>query len=706
MATGMLDEVTRRARTVYLQGPYGTGKTELAVQHIYRLLADGVSPERIVVIVPQRTLGRPYQLAMRDVERGPLGHVSVRTVGGIARDMVSLWWPAVAQQAGFVQPDWEPTYLSVETAQYYMERFVRPAQRDGKFDSINVPPNRLISQILDNLNKAALMGIPHTEVASRLRAAWGDRPSSRLLVFTTTQEVASAFRQHCLDNSLLDFSLQVEIFTQHLLPDPAFRESFFGAFSHLIADNVEEDTPVTHDIIRDWLPTLDSALLVSDTEAGFRVFLGADPGGAAALGAMCDETVTLTDAPATTPALVRLADEISGAFTADSPPVPEDSSGDVDIHDAFEFRFHNYYPQMLDWVAGQIAGLVEDGVAPGDIVVLAPFLSDALRFSLMHKLEQLGIDSVSHRPSRALRDEPAARAMLALAAIAHPQWDLLPPDADMVDALGQAIGGLDPVRAQLLAKVIYRRKKAADFALTPFENVKAEMQARITYTLGERYEGLRTWLADYRTSEPAPLDHFFSRLFGEVLSQPGYGFHTRQEAGRIVAQLIESARRFRQVLYVGADPDLDRVGTDYLTIVNQGLLAALHVPSWRDEARDAVFMAPAYTYLMRNRVADYHFWLDVGSNGWWERLDQPITHPYVLSRSWQADRMWTDGDEYTAQQAMLHRIAVGLVRRCRKKIFLGISDLGEQGFEQRGPMLRIFQQILRRHPLQGQESES
>ena len=43
------------------------------------------------------------------------------------------------------------------------------------------------------------------------------------------------------------------------------------------------------------------------------------------------------------------------------------------------------------------------------------------------------------------------------------------------------------------------------------------------------------------------------------------------------------------------------------------MLAALHVPSWRDEVRDAVFMAPAYTFLMRDRVADYQFWLDVGS---------------------------------------------------------------------------------------------
>jgi hypothetical protein len=35
------------------------------------------------------------------------------------------------------------------------------------------------------------------------------------------------------------------------------------------------------------------------------------------------------------------------------------------------------------------------------------------------------------------------------------------------------------------------------------------------------------------------------------------------------------------------------------------------------------------------------------------------------------------------------------VRRCRKQIYLGIADLGESGFEQRGILLRVLQQVLR-----------
>jgi hypothetical protein len=122
------------------------------------------------------------------------------------------------------------------------------------------------------------------------------------------------------------------------------------------------------------------------------------------------------------------------------------------------------------------------------------------------------------------------------------------------------------------------------------------------------------------------------------------------------------------------------------------------VGSWRDELADAVFIAPAYTYLMRNRPVEVQFWLDVGSNGWWERLDQPLTHPYVLSRNWQPGDTWTDDHENLHQRDRLRRLMLGLVRRCKRQVYLGISDLGEQGFEQRGPMLNVFQQVLRRYP--------
>ena len=137
-------------------------------------------------------------------------------------------------------------------------------------------------------------------------------------------------------------------------------------------------------------------------------------------------------------------------------------------------------------------------------------------------------------------------------------------------------------------------------------------------------------------------------------------------------------------------------------MVDEGVIAAQYVRSWRLEPEDAVLLAPAYTFIIRNQPVDYQFWLDVGGRGWWERLYQPLTHPYVLSRHWpprgREDATWTDSDEVKAREEALHRLVQGLTRRCRRRIYLGLSELGEQGYEQKGPLLQVIQRVLRSLP--------
>lgn len=133
-------------------------------------------------------------------------------------------------------------------------------------------------------------------------------------------------------------------------------------------------------------------------------------------------------------------------------------------------------------------------------------------------------------------------------------------------------------------------------------------------------------------------------------------------------------------------------------MVERGVIAAQYVPAWgpMPNVEEAVLLTPAYTFLMRNRPVDYQFWLNVGSPGWWERLYQPLTHPYVLTRHWHHGDVWTDAHEVETQTQALHRLVQGLIRRCHVRIYLGISDLGEQGYEQRGPLLQAIQGALRR----------
>jgi len=672
---------------VFLSGPTGTGKTTVGVERVLYMLENGVPGNQILLLVPQRTLASPYYDALHSPSTPSGGDVNILTIGGLARRMVDLFWPIIAEDAGFANPNQSPTFLTLETAQYYVSHLVRPLIDEGYFDSLSLDRNRLYSQIVDNLNKASVHGFPHTKIGERLISAWiGDPGQAR--IYEDAQYCANIFREFCLEHNLLDFSLQLEIFIRFIWTAPLCHEYITREFRHLIFDNLEEDTPATKDLLHDWLSVFRSALLIYDNDAGYRRFLGADPESTIELAGLMELQTQLDEGFVSSESVSQFGFALTSALAQENQsPISNPNSRKAIIYPQPNIRF---YPDMLDWVTNHISALVDKGTAPGEIAILSPYLSDALRYTVVDRLNQLNIPSRSHRPSRSLREEPSTRCLITFSKLAHPHWGLTPQKSDVTYALIQAISNLDLIRAHLLTNIVYRKGK-----LSAFDAVKPSVQERITYLLGGKYEHLRLWLEDYLDDESQELDHFLSRLFGEVLSQPGYGFHADYNAGSVAANLVESVQKFRLVAGEVLASEGMSLGREYLQMVEDGVIAAQYLQPWQSDPEDAVFLAPAYTFLMSNRPVDYQFWLDVGGRGWYERLYQPLTHPYVLSRNWPIGQSWTDIDETASNQDTLFRLAIGLVRRCRQGIFLGLSDLSEQGYEHKGVLLRAIDKALR-----------
>ena len=692
-------------RKIWLEGPAGSGKTSAAVARLLHLLQHGVPAESIMIFLPQRSLAQPYIRALREQARYSGGQVAIHTVGSLSLQLVEMFFFLVAERAGFMHPRDLPNFLSLELAQYFMTRAIEPVidQRDY-FNSVRIDRARLYSQIVDNMNKAALVGFPLSEIGSRLKTALaaGDGGVEQAHIFDDAQTCALAFREYCLAHNLLDFSLYIEVFrdhVQHLSQAQAFLR---GRYRHLIADNVEEDSPASHGVLAWLIKQCRSALVIYDRDAGFRRFLGADPEHARRLRNVCDLRQSFDASLVMQPPVRALGAKLAAQLDANLPAMDanrpqndaEAADNDADPRLALFPAAHRYHPQMVDWVAAEIGALVhERDVPPAEIVVLAPFMSDVLRFGLFEGLEKRGVKARSHRPSRALRDERAARALLTLARLAHPQWGMTPTEFDMAFALMTAIDGLDLIRAKLLTEMLYRGGELRSFAGVE----SAAMQSRITFELGERYDRLQRWLRLYIESGGVDaIDIFFRRIFGELLSRPGYGFHGDIDAGNIAMNLVDSARNFRWSLdfmsRYGEESDLS---LDYVKMVERGVIANFYLRSWVAEAEDSVLVAPAYTFLLKNQAVDYQFWLNIGSEGWSRRLYQPLTHPEVLSLGWAAGRVWTEADEQAWSRRTLSRLLLALTRRCRAGVYLGYSELSESGYEQRGLLLETIQSLLR-----------
>ena len=149
---------------------------------------------------------------------------------------------------------------------------------------------------------------------------------------------------------------------------------------------------------------------------------------------------------------------------------------------------------------------------------------------------------------------------------------------------------------------------------------------------------------------------------------------------------VESACKFRRAVGGVLERENEVVGKAYVEMVQEGVVSAFYAVDGVDPP-EAVLIAPAHTFLLRNRSYAHQFWLDVGSTAWHRRIHQPLTNPYVLSADWNRRDQWSAAWERRFETERLTCIVAGLIRRCTDSIYLYASELSAQGQEQTGDLL-------------------
>ena len=667
----------------FLAGPMVAGQRQALIERLRLVLESGVPGYAILVLLPDRATARRFRQEVDRLDLGPYGAVDLQTYYGLASRLIRLFWPLVAGRAGFAAPGRPPVLLNYETAQYLMGQLAEPLLSQGYFEGLSMRPQRILSQLLDDLNKAAVSGFALSEVAPRLREAWTGE-DCRLRSYDQVQRCIELFRGHCLQHGLLDASLVFEVFNTHIVAEDEFWRYFVDRYRHLLVDSAEELVPIAHDLVGRLLPQCDSALIGGDEKAGFRIFLGIDAAGAGDLRAQCREVIDVDPASCSNLHLVAFAERIGEKLNQG---VAKRGQGEPK-RAVVEMVQKRYRSQMIEQVARHIGQLIERGVAPGEIAVVTPHADGVLRFILSATFRAADIPFTVVRRYEALREEPVVRTCLILATLAHPEWGQSLSLFDLSAAFERALKPLDPLRSELVARHLYDLRRGQ---LKPATELNANMRERIGAAAVERYEELRQWIENYRAEESGPFDHFLRRLFGEVLSHA----ELEPEDAQVYSKLIASAASFRQ-----AAPAMELIGTAsgqrYVEMVLSGVVAAQYLTDVDlEEAPESIaLVAPVSTYLLSGHSARYQFWLDIGSLSWWEPLHQPLTNHYVLTRRWNRDERWTDPVDFSYRNQNLYRLVRGLCLRCRSGIYLCASDSEGRGEVQDGPLMMAVQQVL------------
>lgn len=668
---------------LFLSGPVNSGKTSIALRRLDALLRlRRRTGNAILVLTPLRTMQTAYRGFLVTSGQSP-DRVSVQTMAGLIRRLCQLFWPLYQDKVGFYNPIGAPRFLTLETAQVVMQQVVQPMLNTGAFASVNMERNRLYSQLIDNLNKAEVLGFPLEEVGPRLKEAWsGD--ISRLSVYDDVQTAILAFRQVCLKENYLDFSLQVHIFVHYLWPNPICQNYLRRSYSHLIYDNAEEDPPYVHDIIRDWRTSLNSSLVIMDEGTGFRHFLGADPVSAAALKEDSDHVIVLSSALNQAETLGDLSAPLLNIRF--SKTIPNDLIDRFKQSFIFPEEIVRYYPQLLEKTVSDVSGLIAAGVSARDICILTPYLSVSTLFTFRTEFERKGIPVTFQKPSTSLNNLSDLRLLTRLLrygrAVSTDSFD----KQSMAVALSALIPELDYVRAtQVITALTVKGRSLTDPSAPQLASRLSQLSEAQKQHLITFLRHIQTWTADQA------LENILTRFFDEILSQPGFCFYKNDNGGTSTALLLESFRRFRSVFDAGGLP----LATEnkFLDSIEEGLISAQYPWQWQEADQDKLLICPVTTFLMLNRTVDYQYWLGTGSPGWYERLEQPLTQAFVLSRNWKRGDKWTTEDEVRQNKLTLEITVSNLLMRCRKKVLLGISEYSESGYAEQGLLLNKLKNL-------------
>jgi hypothetical protein len=681
--TDLQNEAVTAVGKLFLLGPAGVGKTVSLSRRLLHLLAAGESAYTMLVLIAEPEHERYFLDPIHQSGLGPYTELQITTYNKMARAMVALFWPLVARPAGFQHAYRPPTFLSYDLAQLMMWRIITPMLDEGAFADLRLRPQQVVSQLLDTLNRAALNGLSLDQAIERQMITWAGEPD-HLRHLDFAGQAARQFRAACLANGLLDLSLLVEVFDTRLVRHPEFYKYFSERYRHLLVDNVEEQTPAGQNFVASLMDATQTTAIAYDAGGGYKRFLAADPAGAARFRDRCPTVIEWQpeDSLTANEPMSHLANMVENYLLNSKKATALAATA---VAHTLTVRYRR---EMMPALIPTLFDLMAQGVKPGEIAIVTPYLDAALRYTLSQSLREAQIPYYLLRRRSSPREEPRVRAWLTWLALAHPDWQVRPTAYDVAEALSLTIGDLDPARAALLAERLYLDDSAF---LLPITDLPERLEQRIGGATAAMYEQLRQWLLDEGGRHA--LDTFLHRLCNDLLARPPFQPEPDLAGAAVCAWLVRSAGRLRQsAAAMGLDNPAE-IGLTFINGIYQGLVTAdppdLGVPP----DPDGIMISTLYGYLLTGKPVRYQVWLETAAQGWWDIPRQPLSNAFVLAQSRQPDRLWTMEEEFAIRNQLLSRIIRGLASRCADGVILAHSDLDRRGQRQDGPLWRALQPI-------------
>lgn len=680
-----------------LLGYLGSGKSRTLRASYEALLRRGHRAERVLVWVANFSQANVWKDTVRGFDFAH-GATQVLTFRSWVRRELLMNWPLI-ESSGLLTgapKTSEPFLVGLAASQQLLRDLVEPmiAEYPALDRCYTVPAQRLI-QVLDTYARLVEHGLNPSEAALRLDRAHALGPDSEELHRFVGDAIAR-YRAFCFEHRVLDYNVQLELFTRALWSNRAYRERLADDIDVLLVDNIEETMPVAQTVIEALLDSCAGVMIARDQNGGLREYLGGDPIGADRLLMRC--AVTETNPPSLcAPEMAgfgRALAEVALAGPEDPPPTPV-LAPSVRLHAPHTLRV-----QMFEAIGKRLHALLKEGIRPNDIVVVAPVVDPLLSWHLRQVLAKVGQPLRVLSGSNRVIDHRPVRILVTLARLARPSWNAPPSEPDVAEAL-EALLDLHALEGPHLQKLVYVAGElvGADVPVWP-----KHLQGR-----QEAYAAIFEWVDQMRRTTH-PLDRLFEDGFAhlyaprrlrslapdaEVAGHPvatpyAWGADEALEILQI-EQLIQSARAYRKLAAAICLP-AEEVPRRFLRSIYAGELAERPLIP-KGSMPEAVTLFTASKYAEEGPPAAVQLWIDAAAPQWHKSDLRELMNPRVLSRHW-ASGPYTDEHDQRHQAEKLARTLHTMALKATGQVEVFSSDYGSDGSELGGELAYWLSELV------------
>jgi len=672
-----LNENEFRQKCILVKGNSASGKTTLAVSKYRNLIEnENIKSSNVLCLFMNRYQNITWT---KDMIFNNIGEIRKSSYYGFIRRELSLYWPYVVDDCKEIKNNiLKPEFASFDATNYAMKALVEHFRKSkGYFQDITSTSSKIASDLISNINNAALSLVPFDEIGTRLYNSLEVKDFLIKETYNQLDEVTRYYISKLLCNGVVDYGLSFYLYNNYLLHDSRYNS--INNIKYLIVDDIDEASPAEQELIFKIINNVDRAYLFYNPKGGLCGYYGANTDYLKSKLNIEYHEIALDNHFCCYDDFINLSRIIDNRaynlFMEDK--INEDVPAFIDMTSQLR-------SEMVQKILLKVEELLNQGLMPKDIAIICPFNDFIISYELQKKAKELSISVMETSKRERFIDNEYLHPLIVLAVLCNDYKSISLTREDYKNFFSFMLR-LDVIRGSLLYPFVTEGG---------LQNLSLDIEDRVGSEVVGKYNELKQWIENYKVNlmeHKGSLGEFFRNAFSQLLIVlPKVKEHIEDYIG-----LYESCEGFINTLdkleFKGKSSEERFI--EFIRGQGSGFYSMNEIQEMLSQDNSIVLTSP-YTYLTSNLSSKVQIWTDINSNMWSPRNVGELSNSYVLKSNWNIDDMYTEKEESNNVYGILISVVNCLLRKCRSELYIYGSEYSLSGFQQESRFADILIEVL------------